>query len=76
MQEIFLMEEKRLLRHLKKVFFLCLKKFCIKVRLKKKLENKLKKKKKRKDDLDKFPKELFGLETVCRQGNVLCVFLL
>ena len=58
------MKEKRLLRHLKKVFFQCVKMFYIKIRLKNKLKNKLKKKiKKRKDALEKFSKELFELET-------------
>ena len=47
MQKKNSMEEKILLRHLKKVFFQCLKKFSIKSRLKNKLKNKLKKKKRK-----------------------------
>ena len=40
MQKNFLTKEVRLLRHLKMVFFHCLKKICIKNRLKNKKKNK------------------------------------
>ena len=60
MQEIFLMEEKRVLRHLKKVFFPMSKEVLHRNKIGKQAEEK---EKKRNNYLKKFSKELNRLET-------------